>query len=277
MRPFALAALLALSACTPSAPEQDDREPASSPERTARPTLATAADSLAWRIVEAAGGLDAWEALPALRFDFGAELDTGERRPPRRHLWDRRTGRYRLEWTTADDAQGVALFSVTGVTGGVPAGRVFIDGAPLDSAATGAELEAAYARFINDTYWLLAPLKLFDPGVRRALAPDSADAATEVLALSFEDVGLTPGDRYWLRADRATGRLVAWSFLLEDGAPGAHRWEEVVEVPTPAGPLRLATRKRAADGSRSILTPVAAAEPDSVAFEDPGPRLRHLR
>src|SRR5690606_34452394 len=110
MRPFALAALLALSACTPSAPEQDDREPASSPERTARPTLATAADSLACRIVDAAGGLDSGVALPVLRFNFVAELDAGEPRPPGRYLWDRCSGRDRLEWTTVDVAQVFALF-----------------------------------------------------------------------------------------------------------------------------------------------------------------------
>lgn len=241
---------------------------------TPGPPLHDAADSLAARIAGAAGGAEAWAALPALRFDFAVAADTGVV-SSRSHLWDRATGRYRLEWTTGDSLL-VALFSVENVADGRPDGTVYLHGAALDTAAARAYLGGAYGRFINDTYWLLAPLKVFDPGVRRGLAPDSADADTEVLTLAFEDVGLTPGDRYWLRADRATGRLVGWTYALESGRTGAHRWEDVVELPTPAGPLRLATRKSAPDGARAILTPVAPTEVDEAAFTDPRPRLRPL-
>jgi hypothetical protein len=260
-----------LAACR----EADAPAPAALPDAPpAGPLLHDAADSLAARIVEGAGGLAAWAALPALRFDFAVASDTGEV-SRRHHLWDRRTGRYRLEWT-AGDSLLVALFSVERVADDVPEGAVYLDGVPLDSAAARAYLGRSYGRFINDTYWLLAPLKVFDPGVRRGLAPDSADAATDVLTLAFDDVGLTPGDRYWLRADRTTGRLVGWTYALESGGAGTYRWEDARELPTPAGPLRLATRKAAPDGLRAILTPVAPAETDDAAFTDPRPRLRPL-
>jgi hypothetical protein len=263
-----LAFPLLLAACSPGRPRTSFADPSGA--APSRPPLATATDSLAWRIVEAAGGLDAWDALPVLRFDFAVVRD-GIETSRLKHLWDRRSGRYRLEFPAGSDTVLVALFDVDAFDPAAPTGAVYHDGAPLDAAATREWLGEAYERFINDTYWLLAPLKLFDPGVRRALAPDSARAGVEVLHLSFENVGLTPGDRYWLSVD-ATGRLVRWAYLLESGRQGAYGWDDVATLSTPAGPLRLATRKQAP--GRAILTPVYSADglpPD--AFERPTPLL----
>jgi hypothetical protein len=263
MRPL-LPLLSLLAACAPPQSEA----PAS--PRATQPALATAADSLAWRLVEGAGGLEAWSSLPHLRFDFAVGQDTVEG-PRRKHLWDRATGRYRLEFPAGDDSVLVALFDVDAFDPAAPTGAVYYDGTPLDSAEVRRWLPEAHARFINDTYWLLAPLKLFDPGVRRALAPDSAHAGLDVLHLSFEGVGLTPGDQYWLFAD-ADGRLVRWSFLLEGGRGGTYAWDDLARLDTPAGPLRLATRKHAP--GRAILTPVYPAEGIPFdAFERAAPLL----
>jgi hypothetical protein len=239
------------------------------------PALATAADSLAARIVDAAGGIAALEALPALRFDFVVMRDSAES-SRNRHLWDRRAGRHRIEWT-AGDSLLVALFDSEGATDGVPRnGQVYLEGAPLDSAGARTRLEEAYRRFINDMYWLLAPLKLFDSGVSRDLAPDSADTATEVLTLSFAGVGLTPGDRYWMRADRDTGRIVSWSYVLQSGRTGTYSWTDPWELETPAGRLSLPARKTSRSGTGAIVTLVAPAQLDTASFTDPHPRLTSL-
>lgn len=238
-----------------------------------RPLLETAADSLAWRITEATGGPDVWAALPALRFDFVVERGGAEAFRAR-HLWDKATGRYRVEWPGGEDSTYVALFDVDTLDLAEPVGRVFLNGRPPGSALGRELMTEAYERYINDAYWLLAPLKLFDGGVRRALAPDSADARTDVLALSFEGVGMTPGDRYWLRADRATGRLVGWSFLLQDSTAGRYAWTDEAALETPAGPLRLMTRKAPGDGTSTILTPVLPVPPlTDDLFSDSRPRL----
>jgi hypothetical protein len=240
------------------------------------PTPANAADSLGLRIVNATGGSAAFQALPALRFDFVSVRDSVESRR-NRHLWDRRAGRYRLEWTVGDSLL-VALFSSDSVADGIPLeGQVYLDGAPLDSAHNRARLEEAYERFINDMYWLLAPLKVMDPGVVRQVASDSADASTDVLALSFADVGLTPGDRYWLHADRESGRLLSWSYVLESGYTGTYDWRDPRELSTPAGTLTVLTRKDSRSAPRSILTPVAPAEIGAESFTDPRPLLVPLR
>jgi hypothetical protein len=148
----------------------------------------------------------------------------------------------------------VAVLDVPASTPERAVGEVWIDGAAPDSA--GVYLARAYGALMNDAYWLLAPLKLFDDGVRRALAPDSAetetwDAETDVLHVSFAGVGHTPGDQYWLRAD-ADGRLLTWAFRLESGREGFYRWEDHRTLETPAGPLRLAETK--AGAGTSIVT-----------------------
>jgi len=245
------------------------------PSAPAGRALESAADSLAARIEDAAGGRAAFDALPALRWDFFSRRDTADS-PRRRHLWDRAGARHRLEWT-AGDSLLVAVFSTTHVTAGVPEdGRVYFDGSPLDSADGRLRLGQAYARFINDMYWLLAPLKLFDPGVTRTLAPDSSDASSEVLALSFAGVGLTPGDRYWMRADRRTGSLLAWSFHLESDNTGTHDWNDPRDIATPTDTLHLAAVKTARGGLVTIHTPAAAGVAEEPAFTDPRPNLAPL-
>jgi hypothetical protein len=255
----ALLAALLLAACAPERP--------ASPEA---PTLETPADSVAWRLAEGAGGLEAWEALPALRFSFGVERE-GRPAITAHHLWDRRTNRYRVEWAApnAPDSVYVALYSDW-----PRAGEVYLNGRRVDSVGTGPALAAAERRTINDTYWLLAPLKAFDPGVTRTYAPDSADARHEVVRLSFDDVGLTPGDQYWLFADRQTGRLDRWTYLLQNAeAPRSFRWTGYQTLEGPAGPVHLATRKEPLAGGAAILTgDLSADPPDEALLSDPTPR-----
>ena len=233
--PAALAAAtLALAACQPAADAPTDPSPG------AAPPLTNAADSLAWRMVSATGTPEAWARVPFLRFDFHSSTpgDTTRTRPPRRHLWDRQSGAYRLEMARPDSAI-VALFNVNEAASEPRSGRVFVNGtAVADTAVARRWLGRAYSAFVNDSYWLLAPSKLFDPGVTRAIDADSsARDGAPVLRVSFDGVGLTPGDRYWLRMDPATGRLDSWQFHLEGSdAPGPRiRWTPWTAFATPAG------------------------------------------
>ena len=245
-------------------------EVAQPPPEPAGPPLFSAADSLAYLITETAGGLAAWEAMPILRFDWVAERDSEEVFRAR-HLWDRQSGAYRVEYPIGEDSMLVAVFSVDDFDMEAPTGKAYLNGVPVDSTEMTVRLADAYERFINDTYWLLAPFKLFDLGVHRNMAPDSSDAESSVLRLTFENVGLTPGDRYWLRAD-SSGKLVSWSFLLENGGKSHYMWTDYEYVPTPAGSLYVATRKQAA--GRAILTQVLPTDSlDRDIFLDPRPRL----
>lgn len=232
--------------------------------------LRTKADSVALQAVAASGGFDAWHALPALRFDFALE-SAGQQRVAARHYWDKQQNRYRVEWPGGEDSTYVALF-----TAWPDSGRAYLNGAPLDGEAGAEAMETARSRTINDTYWLLAPLKLFDEGVTRTYIPDSSDAATDVIRLSFDGVGLTPGDQYWLFIDKASGRLTRWTFVLEGNpTPRSYDWTAYRTLQGPQGRVLLSARKQATGAPRAVLTDnlIAPANVDSTLFTDPQPRL----
>lgn len=276
MRPLALALALAaalaaaLAGCASDAPPAD--EPASVAPNSA--AFKTRADTVAQQAFDALGGRAAWDEARTIRFDFTVERG-GKRRVVAKHLWDRTTGDYRLEWKTAPDSTYVALFDVGGDSRVTPPGQVYLNGQPVEESDE--MMEVAHQRFINDTYWLLAPTKLFDRGVERTYVPDSSDADTEVIRLAFGDVGLTPGDRYWLYIDRETGELRQWAFHLEsmpdDAPPRVFRWAGYEDHETPGGIVHLATRKEGP--GLTIHTEHVRISPtaDEALFHDPMPRL----
>ncbi len=249
-------------------------EPPTPQEAPERPSLETEADSLAMRAVDAIGGYEVWQQLPGIRFDFAIDRGDG-RELVASHLWNRDNGDYRLEINRGDEDPIVVLFNVN-----TREGSAYQGGEQLGDEETGDLLEQAYQRYINDTYWLKAPAKVFDEGVNRSAPADSATATQDVLHLSFGDVGLTPDDRYWLYINTETGLVDRWGFILqgsdEDAEPRFFAWTEYVTLGTPHGEIRIAERKDAeAEGGASILTDnVSVITSFSEAdFEDPEPRL----
>ena len=241
-------------------------------------TLETKADSVAYRLLEAHGA-DALASARYLRFNFGVESPNGSQTIAR-HLWDRTTGEYRVEWNSGPDSSYVALVNVRDVTDGQATGTVYLNGSALSGAAAEQARQTAYQRFINDTYWLLAPLKTFDPGVNRSYVADSSTAEHDVIRLTFGDVGLTPGDTYWLYVSTDTGQLDKWAFHLQsmpDEAPAQpFHWTGYKTLDAPEGPVRLAARKEAVGGEQALLTNQLALPetvPDDV-FSDPEAPLR---
>lgn len=248
-----------------------------SPEFTDTLTVDSKADSVAVRLLEAHGA-NAFASAPYLRFNFGVETPQGEQ-VVARHLWDRSTGEYRVEWASGPDSNYVALVNVREVQNQMPTGTVYLNGRELTGEAAQRARQRAYGRFINDTYWLLAPLKVYDSGVNRTYAADSSTAEHEVLRLTFGDVGLTPGDTYWLSVSTETGRLDRWSMHLqgmgEDDAPRSYTWTDYVTLEAPDGNVTLATRHEAVEGDQAILTNQLAlpSSPPAGAFSTTTPML----
>ena len=254
-----LALALALAACE-TAPQP--------------PSLTNEADSLAWRVTEGVGGLAAWEALPGLEWQWAVVRDSTET-VRTRHVWDKKGDRARTEWPGGADSVFVAVFDPTTFDVDAPEGVVSLNGEPLEGEALRERLVEAQGRFVNDGYWLLAPLKVLDGGVIRSV--DREDSGFIRLALSFDGVGLTPGDRYWIDVEPVTGAMTGWSYVLEgdtSGVPQAWEWVQPTTVDTPAGPLTLARMKVSGDERTVILTePRALAEIDEAEFTDLRPRL----
>ncbi len=252
-----------------------DSEPVVAPTDTIAPE--TRADSVAYRLLQAHGA-DAWATAPYLRFNFGIETPDGAQTIAR-HLWNRTTGEYRIEWSAGPDSSYVALVNVREQQDGRLAGTVYLNGNELTGAADENAREEAYGRFVNDTYWLLAPLKPFDPGVNRTYLPDSSTAEHDVIHLTFDDVGRTPGDQYWLYVSTETGRLDRWAYHLQgmpdDAAPQFYDWTQYQELQAPGGTVRLAAHKEALGADRTLLTNQLALpeSPPEGAFSTAEPML----
>lgn len=171
-------------------------------------------EALSDRVARACG--DPYQA-EQIDFTFVVEVD-GAEKLRRKHSWSPKAGSVIVG--TGDKAVTVSTLE-----------------APPANAP---ELQRdAYAAFINDSYWLLAPCKVKDEGVKLI----QKDRAT--LELAFEGVGLTPGDRYTLSVNPSNGQVERWSFVLQSGREGSFSWEPYQQH----GPISVSTVRRSDDGS----------------------------
>ncbi len=164
----------------------------------------------------------AWERVRYLQFDWIVDLGEG-RTLARSHRWDRWEGDYRVEAPTQDGTL-VALFNVNGPE----VGRAWIDGRPLSGVEAAEALRRAYGMHVNDSYWFIMPYKWADPGVdTRYLGTETDDEGNswEVVELSFEDVGLTPENRYHAYVNPETGLMERWDhYRTADADPSPSVW-----------------------------------------------------
>lgn len=209
----------------------------------------------AWHdsVMAAMGGEKAWNRARYLTFRWNV-IREGEVVSQRVHHWDRWGGKYRLETeiggseTMGSDASLVALFDVE--TG---EGQAWLDGRLYSDQMGAALVERAYSMFINDTYWLLMPYKWRDPGVNvEYLGQETDEDGTfHVVHLSFDQVGLTPGDQYWVYIPDELPHLVRkWQYHLQDQEEKGpviywRNWQDF-------GPIKLATLREPGDGGFQI-------------------------
>jgi hypothetical protein len=232
----------------------------------AQPSLALAAGSdpravaIADRVMQALGGEAAWNATRYLRFDFA--VDRGGKTVMRRgHVWDKWTGRYRVEGKDKDGRDVVVAMNLNTKEGSATVAGAALAGEELKKA-----LETGYAWWVNDAYWLLMPYKMRDPGVVLTLAGTErkGEDAWDKVLLTFEGVGLTPKDRYWVFVNAKTGLVDRWEFVLkgEKTPPAPFEWKGW----KPYGRIQLADdRVSPKDGTR-IHFPVLDA-PATVSDE----------
>jgi hypothetical protein len=218
-------------------------------------------EQLAQEVMQALGGKEAWDNTRFLRFTFAGR---------RTHWWDKHTGRHRIEGQTQDGKKFLVLENVN-----TKEGQVWIDGQKAEGDQAKEFLERAYGAWINDTYWLIMPYKLQDPGVNLSyVGEETIDGKKyDKLLLSFQGVGLTPGDRYWAYINHDTHLMDRWAYVLESmekGAePTAWRWEGWQKY----GNIMLAPKRVQVGGDRTLeLGDIAVPDtlPDSV-FTSPDP------
>jgi hypothetical protein len=224
---------------------------------------------IAKSLMNAMGGEDAWDNVQFVRYDFIVSMG-GKTKVNRSHLWDKWNGRYRLESTTRDGKSQVVLFNV-----GDRQGEVYVDGAKIGGAAKDEALKRAYGAFINDMYWLAMPWKWLDSGVSlQYLGPsEHAGKVCDVVELSFNDVGLTPGDRYRAFVSPETHLMTRWEYTLQSGNKGAWSWE----YGTHNGVMLAANHINAEGASINMGEVAVLGEVEDGFFTDPKRRLSQLR
>ena len=170
-------------------------------------TIARAADEptapgLAREVWKASGG-ESWSGVKELRFTFVVEVE-GKTVASAAHIWKVAEGTDEVTWKDK---------------------HVTIN---VNTPPTEGDAKAAYARWVNDSYWLIAPLKVLDPGVtvKAEGAKEINGVASETLQLSFGAVGLTPTDRYVMYVDPQTKLLRSWDYQPKEGAGMQATWEK---------------------------------------------------
>ena len=198
MSPFCLllAGLLAI-ACSQGA----ENPPADGFDSTGSDARAI---EIADAVMEKMGGRASWDATRYLTWRFFGR---------RLHVWDRWTGDVRFE-----EAGRVTLMNVHSREG-----RVWQDGVEIAEPDTLKKyLDRGYRAWINDSYWLVMPYKLKDSGVTLKYA---GEGRTEhgrdayVLTLTFDNVGVTPQNRYDVYVDRERMLVAQWAFYRNASDP----------------------------------------------------------
>ena len=129
------------------------------------------ADQLA-RDVQKALNIEGYEELGEIQFSFRDH----------HYLWNKTEDRVLVAW---EDYQVELILSEIESSKIVQGGK--------DSNREGL-VEKAKAYFYNDSYWLVAPFKFFDPGVVRSLVETTN--GDKALLITHTSGGVTPGDSY---------------------------------------------------------------------------------
>lgn len=184
----------------------------------------------------------------------------------RDHVWDKWTGDFRMQ----NDSL-VVLMNVN-----TKRGRAWKNGREVtEAAARDALLETAYGSWVNEGYWFLMPFKLKDSGVTLKHLGDDAlqdGRAADLLQLTFENVGLTPQNKYHVWIGKDTGLVEQWAFYRNagDAEPSFMRpWTDYRRFGTV---LLAINRGEGRDGQPLNMQNVAVLdEPMPGLFDDPAP------
>jgi hypothetical protein len=185
------------------------------PSKSGSPDSDAKAIAVADQVMQALGGKDRWDHLAGLQWTF--QTASGDTlRPGRMHVWDKRTGMHRVEGKTRQGQPFLMIHSLKDSLG-----KAWMNGTAIEGDSLVKLTKRAKSLWTNDTYWMLMPYKLRDPGVHLKYEGESREGGTtyDKLALSFEKVGETPGDRYWVYVNRANHRVEKWDFILQDQSP----------------------------------------------------------
>jgi len=165
---------------------------------------ATASDAKAITIadecMQAMGGRANWDKARFFVWNFFGS---------RKLYWDKKMDRARVDYLKKDLQISLNLNDLTG--------KVKKDGELLTNPDSLSKyLQMGKEAWINDAYWLVMPFKLKDSGVTLKYIDERANsegALVDVLQLTFDGVGVTPENKYWVYVDKESKLVTQWDFF----------------------------------------------------------------
>ena len=129
-------------------------------------------------------------------------------------LWDKERNFVRISWGDKE----VLLHTKT-VTG-----KAFKDKKEVLGDEANKMIQSAWSYFCNDSFWLNAPAKAFDPGTSRSIV--KLEDGNNGLMVSYDSGGVTPGDSYlWILDDNGLPKSwKMWVKIIPVGGVGS-TWE----------------------------------------------------
>ena len=179
---------------------------------------------IADKVMTQLGGKQRWDNLRGLQWTFGVEVSDTVRGTPRRHAWDKWSGWHRVEGKNRQGQPYVIIHNLNDSLG-----TAWVSGNKIEGDSLRKLIKFGKSSWVNDTYWMLMPYKLRDPGVTlRYEGEAKVDGRPyDKIALSFDQVGETPGDHYWVYVNPQTHRVERWDMVLQSDKPPAksYTWE----------------------------------------------------
>ncbi len=212
-----LLVIILLASCTqPNTQKTNDTETKVEESQNQIPvTVDEKASKLADATLLAMGGQEKYDKLQYLSWTFFGS---------RQLVWDKWNSRVRIN-SPRDTT--IYLLDMKTMKGKISKkGKEITDPVELSKG-----LERAKGIWINDSYWLVMPFKLKDPGVNlKYIGTDTTKvgAIAEVLELTFEGVGNTPDNKYEVYIDKKDNLIKQWAFYGkrdQETAPRIWPWD----------------------------------------------------
>lgn len=102
-----------------------------------------------------------------------------------KYKWDKQNGLVEVKWE--DYKVNLNLSDSDNST-------VFENDTPVIGNTKNKQIKKAQDYFNNDSFWLVAPFKVFDPGTTRSIV--TLENGSEALLVTYRSGGTTPGDSY---------------------------------------------------------------------------------
>lgn len=155
----------------------------------------------------------AWDTLQFLQWEF---------MQGHKYVWDKQNNKVVVRWKAnqvnlnLDDQSG----------------KAYVKGEEVTGEKADKLRGKAWSYWCNDSFWMFAPYKIYDPGTSRSIVKVQGK---EALMVSYDSGGVTPGDSYlWLLDDNyVPNAFKMWVKIIPIGGMKS-TWENWKDLPSGA-------------------------------------------